>query len=222
MTSSIPGTENTGKIGGMKAVKKNPHAQALGRKGGPARARALSPQRRSEIARAAALARWAKNVAKLLLAVLLVGGGSRAQQAAEPDNAASAASAACPASILSVEPAVWSLGGDDPWGYQLRIRVRNTGRKTITVIKAGVDFLDATLDVIESAWDYTASHRMAPGEEFSPRWNDGVYARRLGSKLGARVYLLRVMFEDGTVWADDGLHSCAASGRGRLSRRSRR
>jgi hypothetical protein len=42
--------------------RKDPHAVALGRrggmKGGPARAAALSPQRRREIARRAALARW--------------------------------------------------------------------------------------------------------------------------------------------------------------------
>ena len=42
----------------------NPHAAALGRlggmKGGPARAAALSPKRRREIARAAAAARWRK------------------------------------------------------------------------------------------------------------------------------------------------------------------
>jgi hypothetical protein len=41
---------------------RNPHAAALGRlgglKGGPARAAALSPKRRREIARAAARARW--------------------------------------------------------------------------------------------------------------------------------------------------------------------
>lgn len=43
---------------------KNPHASALGRlggrRGGPARAAALSPKRRTEIARRAALARWKK------------------------------------------------------------------------------------------------------------------------------------------------------------------
>ena len=43
---------------------KNPHASALGRlggrRGGPARAAALSPKRRAEIARKAALARWKK------------------------------------------------------------------------------------------------------------------------------------------------------------------
>lgn len=48
--------------------RKNPAAVALGRlggkKGGRARAEVLSPQRRSEIARAAALARWHKRQTK--------------------------------------------------------------------------------------------------------------------------------------------------------------
>ncbi|MEE8625613.1 MAG: hypothetical protein V3T19_09755 [Acidiferrobacterales bacterium] len=43
---------------------KNPHAVALGRlggkKGGPARARKLTPEQRREIARLAAQARWRK------------------------------------------------------------------------------------------------------------------------------------------------------------------
>jgi hypothetical protein len=46
------------------AMHKNPHAAALGRlggqRGGPARAALLSPKRRREIARKAALARWKK------------------------------------------------------------------------------------------------------------------------------------------------------------------
>jgi len=45
-------------------VARNPHAAALGRlgglRGGKARAAALSPKRRREIARAAARARWGK------------------------------------------------------------------------------------------------------------------------------------------------------------------
>jgi len=46
------------------AKKKNPHAVALGKiggaKGGKVRAARLSPEQRSEIARKAVLARWAK------------------------------------------------------------------------------------------------------------------------------------------------------------------
>ena len=45
-------------------LARNPHAAALGRlgaqRGGPARAAALTPRRRREIARAAARARWQK------------------------------------------------------------------------------------------------------------------------------------------------------------------
>lgn len=48
----------------VESVARNPHAAALGRlggqRGGPARAAALSPARRREIARAAARARWRK------------------------------------------------------------------------------------------------------------------------------------------------------------------
>jgi hypothetical protein len=48
----------------IEAREKNPAAVALGKlggpKGGPARAKALSPERRSEIARKAAQTRWGK------------------------------------------------------------------------------------------------------------------------------------------------------------------
>ena len=50
----------TGQIedrGGDKPVA-NPAKQAAGLKGGPARARSLTPERRSEIAKSAAKARW--------------------------------------------------------------------------------------------------------------------------------------------------------------------
>jgi len=53
--------ERSGMVCGMA---KNPHAVALGRKGGkkggPARAAKLTPQQRSEAARKAVMARWAK------------------------------------------------------------------------------------------------------------------------------------------------------------------
>jgi hypothetical protein len=40
--------------------EKNPHAVALGQKGGKARLQKLTAEERSEIARKAVLARWAK------------------------------------------------------------------------------------------------------------------------------------------------------------------
>jgi hypothetical protein len=40
--------------------KKNPHAVAMGKLAGAARTKALSPERRKEIAKIAAAARWTK------------------------------------------------------------------------------------------------------------------------------------------------------------------
>jgi len=52
-------------VGAMVNKRKNPYAIALGRrggkKGGPARAAAMTPEERSQSARKAVLARWAKH-----------------------------------------------------------------------------------------------------------------------------------------------------------------
>jgi hypothetical protein len=44
----------------VKKKEKDPHAVALGRKGGKARIQKMTPEQRREIARKAVLARWAK------------------------------------------------------------------------------------------------------------------------------------------------------------------
>jgi len=44
-----------------KRREKDPHAVALGKKGGKARIQKMTPEQRSEIARKAVLARWAKH-----------------------------------------------------------------------------------------------------------------------------------------------------------------
>lgn len=44
----------------MKRPKKNAAAAALGKLGGPARAKALTPEQRTKIARKGARARWGK------------------------------------------------------------------------------------------------------------------------------------------------------------------
>ena len=43
-----------------RTKRKNPNAVALGRKGGKARVKSLTPEERSEAARKAVLARWKK------------------------------------------------------------------------------------------------------------------------------------------------------------------
>jgi hypothetical protein len=48
----------------VRRKRKNPHAVAMSKLGNAARMKALSPQRRSEIAKIASEARWAKHRAK--------------------------------------------------------------------------------------------------------------------------------------------------------------
>jgi hypothetical protein len=59
-----PAANGEGVEGAVVSVEKNPAAVALGRlggrKGGPARAKKLTAKQRSEIAKKAAQARWAK------------------------------------------------------------------------------------------------------------------------------------------------------------------
>jgi len=43
-------------------IKKNPNAVALGKKGGAARAKKLTPEQRQEIARKGAEARWGSSI----------------------------------------------------------------------------------------------------------------------------------------------------------------
>jgi hypothetical protein len=50
----------TGQVDDREPTAKEVRASKAGAKGGPARARALTDQQRSEIARAAAVARWKK------------------------------------------------------------------------------------------------------------------------------------------------------------------
>ena len=50
----------TGQVEGAPDTGLTKRARAGGRKGGPARSAALTPEQRSEIARAAAAARWKK------------------------------------------------------------------------------------------------------------------------------------------------------------------
>ena len=56
----------TGEIEETAPTKKEARAKKAGSKGGPARARALTPEQRSEIARTAASARWKRRARRHL------------------------------------------------------------------------------------------------------------------------------------------------------------
>lgn len=67
----------------MKTKPKNPHAVALGRNGGKARKKALTPERRSEIAHDAVEARWRRVREAALLGGKPAGGRGRKKDSAK-------------------------------------------------------------------------------------------------------------------------------------------
>jgi hypothetical protein len=102
----------------------------------------------------------------------------------------------------------------DPFGWNLFVRLENTGSIDLTGIKLGVTFLLPDLNEVREApsnEDYLSSAKVKPGKTHEYRWADGWYISALGygDRSTARVYLLKATFADGSVWQDDGSHSCS-------------
>jgi hypothetical protein len=113
----------------------------------------------------------------------------------------------CPLEITKVDPRSYPFGTTGPC-CQLQIKFRNTGNKTIVAAKFGADFLDATNDRHESAWNYTSDDVVRPGEKKGPHWEDIVYFEEFGYSIKAEAWLQKALFSDGTSWQDDGSKSC--------------
>jgi len=84
----------------MDVKKKNPAAVALGRKGGkkggPARAVKLTPEQRSESARRAVQARWAKKAKESLGSIVLTGKDMASKKLGELHNEEMSEAASAP------------------------------------------------------------------------------------------------------------------------------
>ena len=113
----------------------------------------------------------------------------------------------CPIEITKVDPRSYPFGTTGPC-CQLQIKFRNSGDKTIVATKFGADFLDATNDRHDSAWNYTSDDVVRPGEKKGPHWDDIVYFEEYGYGIKAEAWLVKALFSDGTSWEDDGSKAC--------------
>lgn len=113
----------------------------------------------------------------------------------------------CPIEITKVDPRSYPFGTTGPC-CQLQIKFRNSGEKTIVATKFGADFLDATNDRHNSAWNYTSDDVVRPGEKKGPHWDDIVYFEEYGYGIKAEAWLVKALFSDGTSWEDDGSKAC--------------
>lgn len=87
----------------------------------------------------------------------------------------------------------------DPFGH-LHIKFKNVSQQTISAVKFGVAFIDVTNDQHPSLTDYTASLHLAPNADTSADWDDSLAIDQYGYLMGVKVWLVKVVFADGTTW----------------------
>jgi hypothetical protein len=117
---------------------------------------------------------------------------------------------ACPATFTGVY-------ADSPRHRQGRVSVHlvNQTEKRLIAVKVGFDGRDAAWDNHEFPETYASAVSLRPEREAKPIWRveDATFALNIAS--GVRVYLLKLMFADGSIWRDDGTKSCSLSIYGR-------
>lgn len=90
--------------------------------------------------------------------------------------------------------------------YVYRVKVRNTGAKTIRLIDWGYTFLDPDTQQELGRHLYTAKVKLRPGQDnelvgrSDKPQTSTVNVKSAGKSLGEQVVIYRVEYEDGTVW----------------------
>jgi hypothetical protein len=95
------------------------------------------------------------------------------------------------------------------------VHLVNQTEKRLIAVKVGFDGRDAAWDNHEFPETYASAVSLRPEREAKPIWRveDATFA--LNTASGVRVYLLKLMFADGSIWRDDGTKSCSLSIYGR-------
>ena len=115
---------------------------------------------------------------------------------------------ACPATLTGVY-------ADSKGKGRVSVHLVNQTEKRVIAVKVGFDGFDAALDKHEFPETYASAVSLKPEREAKPIWHveDTTFAVNIAS--GLRVYLLKLMFADGSIWRDDGTKSCSLSISGR-------
>lgn len=111
---------------------------------------------------------------------------------------------ACPATFTGVYADAKAKG-------RVSVHLVNQTDKRVIAVKVGFEGFDAALDKHEFPETYATAVSLKPEREAKPIWRveDPSFARNTAS--GVRVYLLKLMFADGSHWGDDGTKSCSLS-----------
>jgi hypothetical protein len=95
--------------------------------------------------------------------------------------------------------------------------VNETDRRVIGV-KVGFEGRDAVWDVQTILETYSVVVDLRPHRTDAPIWKVNDQDFKANTAGGITVYLIKVMFENGSAWKDDGTRSCALAVSGRPKR----
>lgn len=125
--------------------------------------------------------------------------------------AASPVFAQCPVEILDVNPRgathMLNLGrglGFVATGSDLTVKWKNISSKEIAGIKFGIAWIDAVGDQHPAHTGFTGEDKVKPGQTKKYQWDIPLNQ----DETRAEGWLTKVLFKDGTVWEDNGTHSC--------------
>jgi hypothetical protein len=146
-----------------------------------------------------------KRLAIAMLCVSLTAGAQKNPYDANVDNT-TVLNPSCPITLTGLY-----AGHQHRTGTLVSIHFVNQTEKRLIAIKVGIIGFDATRDSHDFSEPYAIAVNLKPQREARPIWRvqEGEFETKTSS--GARVYLTKLVFSDGTTWEDDGTKSCSLS-----------
>jgi hypothetical protein len=116
----------------------------------------------------------------------------------------------CPLTLAGI-----SMDRASSRGNRVSVLFENESDKRVIGIKVGFDGLDAVKDLHPLAKPFSLAVDLLPNRTDGPVWalNDPDFAANTAG--GIRVYVIKIMFQNGATWQDDGSQACSLTISGR-------
>lgn len=116
-----------------------------------------------------------------------------------------AAFAQCPVEILHVNPHAYV----SQRGSGFKIEFRNASEKKIKGVEFNASYFDGVNTERPGYESFVAKKNLEPTKKTSQTWVPYFrYINRDNGENGAEAWVTKVLFEDGSIWRDDGSRTC--------------
>jgi hypothetical protein len=154
------------------------------------------------------------NPAKAFMVLAVVVGATSTSAA---QSAPTTSQQTCPVSIVNVNPRsagaalmaeIFTNKNREAKNHFIAVRYKNDSDKTLAGIKFAANSIDATLDKHLLPETHSGKSGLKPGKEESGSWKN-IWDDDDVDRPQIEVFVVKVLFSDGTTWTDDGSQSCS-------------